>query len=89
MHTPSHLAQYTPGHRDGSYYLPPGLSIENLMGIALAPAPPIPVMDRKDQIFVELLRLRRYATRLTRWQFIQRRRITAQINSLLAEQASL
>lgn len=85
MHTPSHLARPVTGHHtDGSYYLPPGSSIDNLA----LPAP-VPAMDRKDQIFTDLIRLRRYAVRLTRWQFIQRRRITAEINALLAEQASL
>lgn len=85
MHNPSHLAQYTHGHHpDGSYYLPPGLDVETLAN----PGTYTP-MDRKDRIFVDLLRLRRYATRLKWWQFSERRRIDNEIIALKAEQDAL
>lgn len=83
MHTPSHLARPVTGHHpddDGAYYLPPGRTIESLL-----PAP-VPVMDRKDQIFIELLSLRRQSVRLKWWQVTQRRRINTEIAALKAEQ---
>lgn len=86
MHTPSHLARPVTGHHpddSGTYYLPPGRSIESLL-----PAP-VPVMDRKDQIFTELIALRRQSVRLKWWQFIQRRRIDTEIAALRAEQDAL
>lgn len=85
MHTPSHLARPVTGHHpDGSYYLPPGTSIDNLADPA-----PVPAMDRKDQIFVDLIRLRRYAVRLKWWQFTERKRISSEISDLLIEQDAL
>ena len=81
MYTPSHLSASEPSViRQGTIYLKPGQSIE-----ALLPAVP----DRHDEIFAELVRLRRYAVRLKRHQFIQRRRINAQIEALRAEQDAL
>lgn len=86
MHTPSHLAQPNTGHHsddDRTHHLPPGLSLEGLL-----PAP-VPAMDRKDQIFVDLLRLRRYSVRLKWWQFSERRRVSSEISDLLLEQDAL
>lgn len=80
MHTPSHLAR---PDDDRTYYLPPGRSIESLL-----PAP-VPVLDRSDQIFIELISLRRQSVRLAFWQVARRRRIDARVKALLAEQASL
>lgn len=85
MHTPSHLARPNTGHHpDGSYYLPAGLSVETLAN----PGTYTP-MDRKDRIFVDLLRLRRDAVRLKWWQFSERRRIDNEIIALKAEQDAL
>lgn len=84
MH-PSHQPTAGPiTMRHGSVYLAPGLSVESL-----AEPAPVPAMDRKDQIFVDLLRLRRYSVRLKWWQFTQRRRIDARIRDLLTEQTTL
>lgn len=88
MHTPSHLSRPVTGHHSddtGTIYMPPGLSLDRLA----VPDPVPAAMDRKDQIFVELLRLRRYAVRLKWWQFSERRRINDEIAALKAEQDAL
>lgn len=84
MYTPAHLAASQPTViRQGTIYLKPGQSIEALLPTVL-PAP-----DRHDEIFAELVRLRRHAIRLKWWQFSERRRIDNEIIALKAEQDAL
>lgn len=47
------------------------------------------ILDRRDEIFVELVRLRREQSRTRRRQFIARRRLNRQVAALQAELAAL
>ena len=94
MHTPSHLAQPSTGHHDDGnrppIYVPGTITaLLNAANPELIPDPVPAVMDRKDQIFVELVRLRRYSVRLKWWQFSERRLVNAEIAALKAEQDAL